>query len=84
MWWDDENLLNFKPINYNNNKAIYIAVGKEGQVMERTAKELYEKLNSNKKQNTRLFFNFLENKTHGDALHIAVYDAFEKIYSSKK
>ncbi|MCP4052660.1 MAG: alpha/beta hydrolase [Mesoflavibacter sp.] len=84
LWWDDENLLNFKPINYNNNKSIYIAVGKEGQVMERTAKELYEKLNSNKKQNTRLFFNFLENKTHGDALHIAVYDAFEKIYSSKK
>lgn len=84
LWWDDENLLNFKPINYNNNKAIYIAVGKEGQVMERTAKELYEKLNSNKKQNTRLLFNFLENKTHGDALHIAVYDAFEKIYSSKK
>ncbi|WP_417556655.1 alpha/beta hydrolase [Mesoflavibacter zeaxanthinifaciens] len=84
LWWDDENLLNFKPINYNNNKSIYIAVGKEGQVMERTAKELYEKLNSNKKQNTRLFFNFLENKTHGDALHIAVYDAFEKIYNSKK
>ena len=52
--------------------------------MERTAKELHKKLNSNKKQNTRLLFNFLENKTHGDALHIAVYDAFEKIYSSKK
>lgn len=84
LWWDDENLLNIKPINYNTNKSIYIAVGKEGEVMERTAKQLYEKLNSVQKENTKLFFNFLENKTHGDALHIAVYDAFEKIYNSKK
>ena len=84
LWWDDQNLLNIKPINYNTNKSIYIAVGKEGEVMERIAKQLYKKLNSDKKENTKLFFNFLENKTHGDALHIAVYDAFEKIYNSKK
>ena len=84
LWWDDENLLYIKPINYKTNKSIYIAVGKEGEVMERTAKQLYKKLNSVQKENTKLFFNFLENKTHGDALHIAVYDAFEKIYSSKK
>ena len=84
LWWDDQNLLNIKPIKYTTNKSIYIAVGKEGEVMERTAKQLYKKLNSEKKENTKLFFNFLENKTHGDALHIAVYDAFEKIYNSKK
>lgn len=84
LWWDDEYILNIKPIYYNTNKSIYIAVGKEGEVMERTAKQLYEKLNSVQKENTKLFFNFLENKTHGDALHIAVYDAFEKIYNSKK
>lgn len=84
LWWDDEDLLNIKPINYSTNKSIYIAVGKEGEVMERMAKQLYKKLNSDKKENTKLFFNFLENKTHGDALHIAVYDAFEKIYNSKK
>ncbi|HIC32171.1 MAG TPA: alpha/beta hydrolase [Flavobacteriaceae bacterium] len=84
LWWDDEDLLNIKPINYCTNKSIYIAVGKEGEVMERIAKQLYKKLNSDKKENTKLFFNFSENKTHGDALHIAVYDAFEKIYNSKK
>lgn len=84
LWWDDQNLLNIKPIKYTTNKSIYLAVGKEGEVMERTAKQLYKKLNSEKKENTKLFFNFLENKTHGDALHIAVYDAFEKIYNSKK
>lgn len=37
LWWDDQNLLNIKPIKYTTNKSIYIAVGKEGEVMERTA-----------------------------------------------
>lgn len=84
LWWDDENLLNFQSTSYNSTKRIYIAGGKEGEVMERTAKELYDKLKKNKKQNTNLFYKFLEDKTHGDALHIAVYDAFEKIFEQKK
>ena len=84
LWWDDEKLLDENSKTYHSNKSIYIAGGKEGEVMERTAKELYDKLNKNKKQNTNLFYNFLEDKTHGDALHIAVYDAFEKIFEQKK
>ncbi|MFD0975395.1 alpha/beta hydrolase [Salinimicrobium gaetbulicola] len=84
LWWDDEKLLNFQSTSYNSTKRIYIAGGKEGEVMERTAKELYDKLKKNKKQNTNLFYKFLEDKTHGDALHIAVYDAFEKIFEQKK
>ncbi|TBW25627.1 alpha/beta hydrolase [Gramella sp. KN1008] len=84
LWWDDEKLLDFPSTSYNSTKRIYIAGGKEGEVMERTAKELYDKLKKNKKQNTNLFYKFLEDKTHGDALHIAVYDAFEKIFEQKK
>lgn len=83
LWWDNESLLESHPKSYDSNKSIYIAVGKEGEVMERTAKELFEKLNKNKNQNTQLFYDFLEDKTHGDALHIAVYNAFEKIFDSK-
>jgi len=52
--------------------------------MERTAKELYNKLNINKKENTKLFFEFIDNKTHGDALHNAVYNAFELIFKIEK
>ena len=52
--------------------------------MERTAKELYDKLKKNQKQNTNLYYEFLEDKTHGDALHIAVYNAFEKLFKQKK
>lgn len=84
LWWDDEKLLDFQPTPYNSTKWIYIAGGKEGEVMERTAKELYGKLKKEQKPNTNLLYEFLENKTHGDALHIAVYNAFGKIFEQKK
>jgi predicted alpha/beta superfamily hydrolase len=84
MWWNDEKLLQTKPKAYDSYKSIYIAVGKEGETMERTAKELYNKLNINKKENTKLFFEFMDNKTHGDALHNAVYNAFELIFKIEK
>lgn len=78
LWWDNENILNEQPLDYSTKKSIYIAVGKEGEVMERTVKVLHEKLKKEKGENTRLFFEFLEDKTHGDALHQAVYNAFEE------
>lgn len=80
LWWDNESLLKINPKTYQSKKSIYISVGKEGEVMERTAKELYIKLKTIKKENTELYFEFFENQNHGDALHLAVYDAFEKIF----
>jgi predicted alpha/beta superfamily hydrolase len=82
LWWNDESLLAEEPANYNTDKSIYIAVGKEGKIMERTALELFNKLEKNKEENTELYYEFLKNKTHGDALHIAVYHAFEKLIDS--
>lgn len=84
LWWDNESLLKLEPIKYQSKKSIYIAVGKEGKIMERTAKELYEKLEVEKKGNTRLFFEYFEKQNHGDALHLAVYNAFDKIFRTKK
>ncbi|MCG2431866.1 alpha/beta hydrolase [Aequorivita xiaoshiensis] len=84
LWWDEERLLDENPKTYHSKKSIYIAGGKEGEIMERTAKELHDKLNKNKKQNTDLTYKFLEDKTHGDALHIAVYNAFENIFKQEK
>ena len=80
LWWDDESLLRFTPTPYSSSKSIFIAVGKEGEIMERDAKELYDKLNLLKKENTNLYFEFFEEQNHGDALHLAVYSAFEKIF----
>ena len=84
LWWDDESLLKSTPTFYSSNKSIFIAVGKEGEIMERIAKELYQKLDSLKKEHTNLYFEFFEEQNHGDALHLAVYSAFEKIFSKVK
>ncbi|MDO6518508.1 alpha/beta hydrolase [Zobellia uliginosa] len=84
LWWNDEKLLEEVPTAYDTPKSIYIAGGKEGEIMERTAKELFDKLSANKKDNTLLFYDFLEDKTHGDALHMAVYRAFKTIFKSPK
>ncbi|WP_418602485.1 alpha/beta hydrolase [Hwangdonia sp.] len=84
LWWDDESLLKYTPRPYSSKKSIYIAVGKEGQIMERTAKALYHKLNLLKKENTNIYFEFFEKQNHGDALHLAVYSAFEKIFMEEK
>jgi predicted alpha/beta superfamily hydrolase len=84
LWWDDERLLDEKLSAFTTPKSIYIAGGKEGEVMERTAKELFAKLTKREDPNLQVFYEFLEDKTHGDALHIAVYQAFENIFSLKK
>ena len=80
LWWDDESLLQFEPVAYNSKKSIYVGVGKEGEIMERTAKDLFLKLNNEKGNDTDIYYHFLEKQEHGDALHLAVYDAFEKIF----
>lgn len=84
LWWDDASLLKYKPTPYNSKKSIYIAVGKEGPTMERVANELFSKLNTKKTTNTKLFFEFFEKQNHGDVLHLAVYDAFEKIFNKEE
>ncbi len=83
LWWDGESLLKLEPKEYSTKKSIYISVGKEGAVMERTAKELYEKLIKEKKKNAALFFKFFKNQNHGDALHLSVYDAFEELFKKE-
>ncbi|MEL7119944.1 MAG: alpha/beta hydrolase-fold protein [Bacteroidota bacterium] len=80
LWWDNESLLKAEPKITDNIKAIYIGVGKEGEVMERVAKELHDKIDRSEKKNAKLMFQFFEKHDHGDVLHQAVYDAFEKIY----
>lgn len=80
LWWNDEEILKRQPKLYESDKSIFIAGGKEGEIMERTAKELFAKLQENQKENTNLVYEFFPDKTHGDLLHIAVYNAFEKIF----
>lgn len=84
LWWNQEKLLEYNSRKFSSPKSIYIAVGKEGEIMERTAKSLYEKLSSRKSPERNVFFEFMEDKTHGDALHLAVYNALEHFSFQKK
>ena len=80
LWWDDEALLDYESKLYSTPKSIYVAVGKEGEVMERVANELYKKIDGEKTEVTKTYFNFFEKRDHGDVLHLAAYDAFEQIF----
>ena len=80
LWWDHENILKRETSHLSNSQSVYIAVGNEGDVMERVAQELYKVFSNHPK----VYFNHLPDKDHGDALHLAVYNAFEAIFSTKE
>ncbi|MBQ0735393.1 alpha/beta hydrolase [Aquimarina celericrescens] len=84
LWWDDESLLKFTPKGYTTKKSVYVGVGKEGPTMQKVAKELFQKLKAVSKENTSLYFNFFEELDHGDTLHLATYDSFNKIFRKEK
>lgn len=76
LWWNDESLLKVKPAPAKNNTAVYIAVGKEGKVMEGDAKALHQLIKPAIKSKA-LQFEFLGNKNHATILHQALMNAFE-------
>jgi len=84
LWWDDENLLKKKIGKSLKDKSVYIGLGKEGPIMERLAQTLFYKLSLENKDEARLFFQFFDKQSHGDALHLAVYDAFEKLFKANR
>ena len=84
LWWDDESLLDITPVKAPFPKSVYIGVGKEGEIMERVAKALYDKVTAQEVKNYSVYFNFFEKLSHGDTLHLATYDAFHKVFSSEK
>ena len=76
LWWNNESLLKTKPAAINNKTAVYIAVGKEGAVMEGDAKALHQLVKPSIKKDA-LQFEFLGNKNHATILHQALMNAFE-------
>ncbi len=84
LWWDDGSLFeHFEELTIKN-KSIFIAVGKEGDIMEHAAKKLHESLKKVCGDSVRLYYEFFEDSDHGDVLHLAVYSAFEQIFQEVK
>ncbi|QNA45173.1 alpha/beta hydrolase [Lacibacter sediminis] len=82
LWWDKESLLKTKLSAFENKLSVYIAVGKEGKIMEEDAKALHELLKT-KLINGTIQFEYISNKEHGNIFHQAVANAFEFIGTQK-
>lgn len=76
LWWDKESLLKTKLKSFKKKISIYIAVGKEGKIMEDDAKALNDLLKP-KLTNGSIQFEYISNKEHGNIFHQAVANAFE-------
>ncbi len=85
VWWDDESILKLEPAKIKKPTNIYVAVGTEGPTMQTGATKLYYKMwLALKETESTVLYKFFEAQDHGDTLHLAVYDAFEKLFSEKK
>ncbi|MEJ8842410.1 alpha/beta hydrolase-fold protein [Lacibacter sp. H375] len=82
LWWDNESLLKAKVEPFKKKIGIYIAVGKEGKLMEEDAKALSDLLKT-KLTNGTIQFEYISNKEHGNIFHQAVANAFE-FFGEKK
>lgn len=83
LWWDDESLFQHIPSTLKGGRSVYIGVGKEGDVMEDVAYQLYASLIPFKSNGLKLFFDYIERLDHGDTLHLAAYYALEKIFAKQ-
>ncbi|WP_035757181.1 alpha/beta hydrolase [Hugenholtzia roseola] len=86
LWWDNQSLLNYlnqknKPSDFTTVKSVFVAVGKEGRVMEADAKKLYQSLQ--KMKIASLDFAFLPQENHATVLHQALYRGL-RIWGSKQ
>ncbi|MBA4241430.1 MAG: esterase [Sphingobacteriaceae bacterium] len=74
LWWDNESLLKLKPDFSNQSKLnVHISVGKEGDVMVRDAKALFQKLQTSIKIKTT--FKYYGDMKHETIYHTALYNA---------
>ncbi|MGC1633353.1 MAG: alpha/beta hydrolase-fold protein [Gelidibacter sp.] len=84
LWWDNETLLKdakmFLGAHTKLTANVYVAVGAEGEIMEREAKSLADVLKNAGKPNLKAEFLFLPNENHATILHQSVNDTFKLMY----
>lgn len=84
LWFDFESYLDIEPATFTTKHKIYVGVGNEGKIMKSVAKKLYKKLKKHVKEEDELAWGYFKDNDHGDVLHLAVYDAFEQLFSQKE
>ncbi len=80
LWWDKESLLAQKAaisnLDFLQETKIYIAVGKEGKIMEGDSRRLFKQLKGFKNPHIQVNFEYFPKDNHGSILHQAMYNAF--------
>lgn len=80
LWWDNESLLKIAPELLKNQQdnpiSVYVAVGKEGSIMEKEAKGLVKALETSGKKNIKISFKYFPDENHATILHNSIYQAF--------
>lgn len=84
LWWDNESLLTKKTATIDQPTTVFIAVGKEGAVMEGDAHKLNDLLLAKNNKNITVNFDYFAGENHASILHWAVYKAFEIFAKNKK
>lgn len=88
LWWDNETLLRDAKMFLGAHKTIpvnvFVAVGTEGEIMEREAKSLADLLKNSGKPNLKAEFLFLPKENHATILHQSVNDTFKMMYPYKE
>lgn len=84
LWWDNESLLTKATATINQPTTVFIAVGKEGAVMEGDAHKLNDLLIAKNNKNLAVNFEYFGGENHASILHWAVYKAFEIFAKYKK
>lgn len=88
LWWDNESLLKdakmFLGAHSKMTANVYVAVGSEGEIMEREAKMLADLLKDAGKPNLKSEFLFLSKENHATILHQSINDVFKLMYPYKE
>ncbi|GAB4016239.1 alpha/beta hydrolase-fold protein [Spirosoma koreense] len=82
LWWDNESLLKGRAAcldsSFTQRTRVYIAVGKEGAVMEGDARQLVDRLKKAPHSAMQVSFDYFGDENHATIFHQAVYKAFER------
>ncbi|MFC3032432.1 alpha/beta hydrolase [Pseudoalteromonas fenneropenaei] len=80
LWWDNGSLLKRPLVAQQHFSKVFVAVGKEGEVMEGDAQAWHQKLQQQYGV-ASVAFQFYPELNHGDTLHLAAYDGLKWLFS---
>ncbi|QMW04365.1 alpha/beta hydrolase [Spirosoma foliorum] len=82
LWWDNESLLAHQPAflqaGFHQKTMVFVAVGKEGKIMETDSGRLMDMLKKAPVGTLKSDFHYFADENHATIFHLAVYKAFER------